>query len=253
MTRQRLAALAIGGALLIVALIGWVSYQNSAAFMEITRQIAHTQQTLTALDVFLSQLLEVESAGRGDTTAGGEHAREAYRGALAGADHALERLRHLMAGKANQQQRIGMLKSLLDEKVVLLQHSIEIQGVEGFHPELHTALGDRGQELLDQIHWLVETMKAETWAFLLQRHQLEKARWRMTSVIIPLGAGLIAVLLLLVLYLFRRDIAEHSRPQAEWRQARDAAEVTGHQQTEMPAKAPPSEPSHPCRRRSTAW
>jgi CheY-like chemotaxis protein/CHASE3 domain sensor protein len=239
MTRQRLAALAIGGALLIVALVGWASYQNNAAFMEITRQIAHTRQTLTALDVFLSQLLEAESAGRSDVAAGGEHAREAYRAALAGADHALERLRHLMADNANQQQRIGMLKSLLDEKVVLLQHSIEIQGTEGFHPELHTALGDRGQELLDQIHWLIETMKAEAWAFLLQRHQLEKTRWRMTSIVTPLGVGLSAVLLFLVLYLFRRDIAEHSRLRAEWRQAREAAEVTGRQRAEMPAKDTP--------------
>jgi CHASE3 domain sensor protein len=239
MTRPRLAAMGIGGALLLVALIGWVSHQNAAAFMEMTRQVAHTQQTLTALEALLSHLLEAESAGRSHVTTGGEQAREAYRAALAGADHSLERLRHLMGGSANQQQRIGMLKSLLDEKLVLLQHLIEIQGVEGFHPELHSVLGDRGQEQLNQIHWLVETMKAETWAFLLQRHQLEKSYWRMTSVITPLGVGLSAVLLFLALYLFRREIAERSRLQAEWRQARDAAEVTGRQRAEMPAKDSP--------------
>jgi CheY-like chemotaxis protein/HPt (histidine-containing phosphotransfer) domain-containing protein len=245
MTRQRLAALALGGVLLIVALIGWVSYQNTAAFMEITRRIALTQRTLTALDVFLSQLIETESAGRSGVPAGGEQGREASRAALAGADHTLERLRHLVADNANQQQRIGMLKSLLDERAVLLQHSIEIQGVEGFHPELHTVLGDRGQELLNQIHWLVETMKAEAWAFLPQPHQLGKTHWRMTS-IIPLGVGLSAVLLFLALYLFRREIAEHSRFQAEWRRAMDAAEVTGRRRAEMPARdTPASEPSPP--------
>ena len=239
MTRPRLAAMGIGGALLLVALIGWVSHRNTAAFMEMTRQVALTRQTLTALEVLLSQLLEAESAGRSHVTAGEAQAREAYRAALAAADQSLERLRHLMADSANQQQRIGMLKSLLDEKLVLLQHLIEIQGVEGFHPELHTVLGDRGQELLNQIHWLVETMKAEAWAFLLQRHQLEKAHWRMTSVITPLGVGLSAVLLFLALYLFRREIAERSRLQAEWCQARDAAQVTGRQRAEVPVKDTP--------------
>lgn len=239
MTRPRLAAMGIVGALLIVALIGWVSYQNAVTFMEITRQVALTQQTLTALEVLLSQLIEAESPGRSTGTAGEDQAQEAYRAALAGADHTLERLRHLMADSANQQQRIGMLRSLLDEKLVLLQHLVEIQGVEGFHPELHTALGDRGQELLNQIHWLVETMKAEAWAFLLQRHQLEKSRWRVTSVIAPLGVGLCAVLLFLALYLFRREIAAPSRLQAEWRHARDDAEVTVRQHMEMPAKDTP--------------
>jgi CheY-like chemotaxis protein/CHASE3 domain sensor protein/HPt (histidine-containing phosphotransfer) domain-containing protein len=230
----------IGGVLLVVAVIGWVSYQNTSTLMETASRIALTQQTLTALEVFLSQLTEAESSAQGEVIASGGRARESYRAALEGADRTLERLRHLVLDNANQQQRIGMLKSLLDEKAVLLQHAIEIQAAEGFHPELHTALGDRGQELLGQIRWLVETMKAEAWASLIRRNQLEKARWRMTSVIIPLGVGLSAVLLFLVLYLFRREIAEHSHLQAEWRQFKDAAEVAGHQQTEMPeARAPP--------------
>lgn len=229
----------IGGVLLIVAVIGWVSYQNTSTLMETARRIALTQQTLTALEVFLSQLTEAESSAQGEVIASGGRAKESYRAALEGADRTLERLRHLVLDNANQQQRIGMLKSLLDEKAVLLQHAIEIQAAEGFHPELHTALGDRGQELLGQIRWLVETMKAEAWASLIRRNQLEKARWRMTSAIIPLGVGLSAVLLFPVLYLFRREIAEHSHLQAEWRQVKDAAEVAGHQQTEMPeARAP---------------
>jgi CHASE3 domain sensor protein len=225
MTRQRLAAIATGGALLIMAAIGWVSYRHNFALVETARRIAQTHQTLTALEVLLAKLADAESARQGHVIAGGMRHLEAYHAALGEIDRTLQHLRRLTADNPNQQQRIGMLRAMLDEKVALLQHSIDIQEAEGFHPERQIVLTDRGQALLDQVRWIVETMKGEEQTLLAHRGQTEIARWRLTSIGMPLGFGLAAALLLLVLYLFRREVAERSYLEAELQHARNAAEA----------------------------
>jgi CHASE3 domain sensor protein len=213
MTRQRLAAGGFGAALIIVAIIGWVSYRNTSALIETTRGVTHTHQALTELEAMLANITDAEAARRGYVITNETRYLEPYYAAVAEVDPTLERLRHLTADNLNQQQRISILKSLLDEKVAQFQHSIDLQQAGGLHPEVQIALTDKGKELMDRIRWVIETMKAEERTLLVQRDELLKACMRVIYMTIPLGIGLSFALLSLALYFFSGALFSPSRDQ----------------------------------------
>jgi CheY-like chemotaxis protein/CHASE3 domain sensor protein len=221
---QRVAAGGCGAALMIIVSMGWVSYRNTSALIEAARRVAHMHQALTELEAMLSTITEAETSRQGYVIAGEARHLEPYHAAVAEVDGTLERLRHLTADNPNQQQRISTLKSLLDEKVAQWQHSIDLQQAEGLHPEAQIALTDEGKALMDQLRWVIETMKAEEGAWLIQRNEQAQARARGTYVTILLGIGLSFVMLSLALYLFMREIAERARVEAELRATKDAVE-----------------------------
>lgn len=204
MSGQKVAIAGFGTALMVITAMGWLSYRHTSALIATERRVAHAHRVQTELEAMLTAVAEAEAAQRGYVVAGEARHLEPYRAAVGEVDRTLDRLRRLTADNPNQQQRISMLKSLLDEKVAQWQHSIDFQQVEGFHPGVQIALADRGKELMDQIRWLVETMKAEERASLAQWDELSKARARVTYVSIPLGIGLGCMLLSLVLYRFMR-------------------------------------------------
>jgi methyl-accepting chemotaxis protein len=196
--------------LLIVATIVWVSYRNFAALIETAHQMAHTYEVLAELQAILSDIAGLETIRYAYVIANEERYLEPFATASVAIDQRLERLRELTADNPNQQQRISLLKGLLDEKIAQTQHSIDVQRVEGFQPEAQTAVIDAGQALMDRIRWVIETMKGEERALLLRQDESLTSRAGITYAAFLLGIGVGVVFLSLLVYLFRRQIADHN-------------------------------------------
>jgi CHASE3 domain sensor protein len=228
MTRQLAVKVGCGAALLMVGAIGWVSYGNTAASIESARRVAHTHEVLAVLESVLSDIIAAETEGRSYVMVSEKHHSEPLSTAVAAIDQTLERLRQLTSDNPNQQQRISLLKALIDEKIVQLRHSIDLQREEGFQPEAQTALSDLDQTLMNRIRWMIETMKGEERGLLLRREEVLKSRARMTYGTILLGTGVCFMLLLLVAYLLMREMAERTRLEHELRKAKEAAEAGIH-------------------------
>jgi CHASE3 domain sensor protein len=225
MTRCRTAAVGCGAALLMVAAIGWVSYRSTAASIEMARWVGRTHEVMAELEALLLAITGAATASLSYVVAGEEGQLGPFSSAVIEIDHTLERLRHLTSNNPNQQQRISLLKPLIDQKIAQLQHSIDLQRAEGFQPDVQGALTDQGRELMDRIRWMIETMRAEERALLASRDELSKSHARITSVTVPLGVGLSVVLLSLLAYLYMREVAERRRVEDELRKAKETAEV----------------------------
>jgi CHASE3 domain sensor protein len=228
MTRRLAVGVGYGAALLMVGAIGWVSYRNTATSMESARWVAHTHEVLAVLEAILSDIVAAETEGRAYVMVSEKHHSEPLSTAVAAIDQTLERLRQLTSDNPNQQQRISLLKALIDEKIVQLRHSIDLQREEGFQPEAQTALSDLDQTLMNRIRWMIETMKGEERGLLLRRDELLKSQARMTYGTILLGTGVCFMLLSLVAYLFLREMAERARLEHELRKAKEGAEAGIH-------------------------
>ena len=123
MTRQKTARVGFSAALLIIAAIGWVAYRNTAVSIETARQVAHTYELLAELQAVLSDVAALETARYAYVIANEERHLAPFSTATAAIDQGLERLRRLTSDNPNQQQRISILKGLIDEKIAQLRHS----------------------------------------------------------------------------------------------------------------------------------
>jgi CHASE3 domain sensor protein len=227
MTWRRGVAVGFGVALLLVAAIGWVLSRNTAAAIEAARAVAHTHEGLAELAALLAEIAVAEMVPHTSAIVSEGPPLELFSMAVETIDQRLERLRQLTADNPNQQQRISLLKGLIDEKIAQLQHLIDVHRGEGFQPEAQLALISLGKTLMDRIRWVIETMKGEERALLLRRSEVLQSRIRLTYASIALGIGLCLVLLALMGYLLMREAAERTRVENELRKAKEGPkEVT---------------------------
>jgi CHASE3 domain sensor protein len=225
MIRLMTAVVGWGAALLMITGIGWVSYQSTAPSIEAVRWVGRSHEVMAGLEAVLLAITHAETASQGYVIASEERHLEPFASAIIEIGHGLERLRHLTADNPNQQQRISLLKPLIDQKIAQIQHSIDLQRAEGFQPDVQITLTDQGKKLMNQVRWIIETMKAEERTLLAYRDELSKSHARITSVTIPLGVGLSVGLLFLVVYLYMREVATRTRLEDELRKAKETAEV----------------------------
>jgi CHASE3 domain sensor protein len=224
MTRRRGVAVGFGVALLLVAGIGWVLSRNTAAVVEAARAVAHTHEGLAELAALLSEIAAAETVPYTAAIVSEGRLLELFSVAVETIDQGLERIRQLTADNPNQQQRISLLKGLIDEKIAQLQHLIDVHRGEGFQPEAQLALTNLGKTLMERIRWVIETMKGEERAMLLRRSEVLQSRIRLTYASIALGIGLCLVLLASMGYLFMREAAERTRVENELRMAKEGPE-----------------------------
>lgn len=218
---RRGAAVGFGMALLVLVAIGWVLYRNTADAIAAAGAVAHTHEGLAELTALLSEVAAAEMIPQAYVIANEQLPPEPLSRAEGAIDHRLERLRKLTADNANQQQRISLLKGLIDEKIAQLQHLIDLQRGEGFPPEAQLALTTLGKTLMDRIRWVIETMKGEEQALLLRRSAMLRWRTRLTYATIALSLGLWVGLLALMGYLLMRQAAERTRVENALRQVKE--------------------------------
>ncbi len=221
MAWRRGTAVGVGMALLVMVAIGWFLYHNTADAIAAAGAVAHTHEGLAALTALLSEVAAAEMISHTYVIASENLPLEPLSRGVEAIDQGLERLRQLTADNANQQQRISLLKGVIDEKIAQLQHLIDIQRGEGFSPEAHLALTSLGKTLMDRIRWVIETMKGEEQALLLRQNEMLRSRTRLTYATIALSLGMWVVLLALMGYLLMRQAAERARVESALRHVKE--------------------------------
>ncbi len=91
-----------GLAILLVIIIGVISYRNATRFVETTGQVAHTHEIHAQLEEVLSQLKDIEDGARGYVITGDQDYLEPYHAARAVVDESIRKLRQLTADDPSQ-------------------------------------------------------------------------------------------------------------------------------------------------------
>src|ERR1051325_6690278 len=140
-----------GIVLLVLILVGWISYRSTQDLIESGRWVSHTHQVLTGLNEVSAILTEAETGQRGYIITGEDRYLETYRGARQASDRKLAELRKLTSDNPIQQQRVGALESLVAAKFELLQETLELRRTKGIAAAAELILTGRGKNAMDAV------------------------------------------------------------------------------------------------------
>lgn len=196
-----------GLALIILIIIGVVSYRSTTGLIETSDKVAHTHKVLENLELVLSLLKDVETGQRGYTVTGEEPFLEPYQAAIGEIDREVKELRELTADNAGQQRRIDTLEPLIAERLAFSKEVIEQRRNKGFEAARQLTAGGTGKQKMDAIRQVVTSMENEENALLQQRSEAAAASARNTVLTIVVGILASFAILGLVGFLITRNIS----------------------------------------------
>jgi PAS domain S-box-containing protein len=152
---QGIELLSLIFALLVVSLIGGLSYRAWVAFSRGSEQLANIREVVKSTNALLSSLKDAETGQRGFLLTGEERYLDPYRQALTDIPASLKALVDATAiGSAGQAARVQALTPLIQDKLDELKQTIDLRRSQGPGAAVSMVLTDRGKDLMDQIRAL---------------------------------------------------------------------------------------------------
>jgi methyl-accepting chemotaxis protein len=219
---KKLAA-AFGVALLMLLIVGGVSYRNLTQLIENASWVAHTYQVMENLEGIISLLKDTETGQRGFVLTREDRYLEPYNAALLKLPQRLKEVRQLTANNSNQQRRLDLMDPImaarneeLKETIDLRKkderkESIDLQNARGLEAALKVVLTDRGKKYMDQLRQVISEMEAEERQLLEKRTREEEDSVRNTKLTIVVGTLLSFALLLVIGLILTRGITRPLR------------------------------------------
>ncbi|WP_020473594.1 response regulator [Zavarzinella formosa] len=196
---------------------GFVSYFNTRTLSQGARQVAHTQEVLSALDDVLSLAKDSETGQRGFLITGDDRYLAPYSTALTRIDERVGEVERLTDDNPAQQARIPVLRARINVKLRELEETITLRRATGFEAAKAVVVSDRGKNAMDEIRTQVMAMQQEEKTLLARRLDELDAAFRAAVTGGILTGVLGAVLATVVAYLMRR--AAISRWRQDWLQS----------------------------------
>jgi methyl-accepting chemotaxis protein len=194
--------------LLVLLIVGAISYQSIVKLMTAAEWRAHTFQVLIKNDELLSSLKDAETGQRGYLITGEERYLDPYRAALSRIDNNFQELKKLTTDDQTL-QTLEIIRPLISEKLNELNDTIELRRAKGFEAAQKEVLSDRGKKAMDEIRARMQAIEDRENALLQQRDVEMQANAESTYRTIILGMLSACVLVVLAGLLLTRHI---SRP-----------------------------------------
>ncbi|MCL5267336.1 MAG: CHASE3 domain-containing protein, partial [Bacteroidetes bacterium] len=196
-----------GLALIILVVIGVVSYRSTTELINAAQLKTHTYKVLQDLEGALSTLENAETGQRGYIITGDESYLGPYNAAIVTIDPEIKEIRELTSDNQNQQQRLDTLVPLIKSKIDELKLTIELRKKKGFQAAMREVLSDKGKQMMDDIRKVVAQMENEENGLLKERDALVSVDAQRTISTILYGIPFAFVLLALVGFFTTRNIA----------------------------------------------
>jgi PAS domain S-box-containing protein len=204
---ERKTAAGLGLAAVCLLGISVLAYQSGHRFVENSGWVTHTHEVLDELDQTLSVVADAETSMRGYVVTGQESYLEPYRQATPRVDSHLARLSQLTGDNREQQIRLSTLHNQVMQTLQLLKEGVTLRQRKGFQDARELMLTGRAKSAMDGIRQTISSMKDEEDRLLRLRETILARSTRRAT------AGFLAVILSqfillgLIYYLIRRDIA----------------------------------------------
>ena len=193
-------------ALLALLVIGATSYRSVNRLLETSEAVTYTHQVLNKIDDLLTELINIETSGRGYVITSDESflaPYEAGRAAISGEIDAVRKLIVLdsMHDLLTQMEPLIQKRLAHAESVVALERSGNHEGA------VQKIQSGEGQQVMQQIRQLADRMTATQSALLKTRTDESDASARATILTIIVGIAAAAVLLIIAAFLIIRSIS----------------------------------------------
>ncbi|KAA5611523.1 response regulator [Rhodovastum atsumiense] len=189
--------MALAGTLLLVAMVGLLTWFQFTSAQEARRQVRHSHEVITGIDQLGIALRDAETGQRGFLLTGEEDDLALYRAALGRITLLQGELHRLTADNATRQERLRSLALVIQKKLETLGETIHLRREAGAAAAPAVLRADHDAQLMDQIRLSLETMQAEEERLLAQR-QATAAGAEMQARQLALGGSVLAIGLLVL-------------------------------------------------------
>jgi len=177
----------------VMGLVATVAYLNINRLVENDTWVKHTFEVRATLAGILTELIDAETGTRGFIITGDESFLEIQQSAVKRVPASLDNVRKLTADNANQQHRIDMLQSLVDQKLRQQKERIDVRRGAGFEAAAKLVAAGAAKQVMDEIRGVLADADREEANLLRIRSEEAKtsANW---TISIILWGGLLGTL-----------------------------------------------------------
>lgn len=207
----------LGSAVLILVVLGAISYRAMVVASESTRWVRHTHEVLENLQDLRFAIESIESSYRGFALTGKESYLASYRADILSVRHDEAAIRDLTVDNPAQQRRLPALRSLVTQKIQFAEMIIALRRDKGFAAASESVGQDEGLHLMNEILDLTTVMGAEERDLLLSRTVLSQASAAKARLVVRIGWLLAIGFLIAASGVVYRDFAELTRAEEKLR------------------------------------
>src|SRR5580658_2949896 len=179
--------LTFGAAVLMLLIVGTISYRGMAVSDESDRSVRHTHEVIENLQDLAAAMETVESSYRGFVITGDENSLQAYRAAIARSEQAETNVRNLTVDNPVQQRSIPSLVNLADRKVQYAENVIRMRRTKGMDAAANFVRESGGRGIMKKIQELIRTMQDEELRLLVIRNADASRRSRQIKSVLIIG------------------------------------------------------------------
>jgi signal transduction histidine kinase len=185
-----------GITLLLMGLVTFASIKNTDEIKQGANKVQNTYQTLNTLTDFYASMTTAESARRGYIFLGNQHDLERYQNEVKNMEAEMRLLQHQLHPSLSQKRKFANLNLLLNQRLALLQQSIDLYQKDKSAVKTQTDITDRSIQLREQILLAIADIKAQEQRYLqTSLKQSEKSIYfRLTLEFIGIILSLLVIL-----------------------------------------------------------
>lgn len=196
-------------ALLILLVLGVVSYHSTGQLTDTAHRVALSHQVLEELSGVTQAIADAETGQRGYIITGVDSYLEPYDAGLAVLDQHLARLRELTANNPEHQRRLKDLEPSLRARMAALARGVELRRSGDVEGARQFIASGAGKKEMDVVRSSIADFRGSEMTMLKERSDLAEAAAARTRWTIIVGTVMAFALLAVVGYLITRSI---SRP-----------------------------------------
>ena len=227
MTRpRRVAALGLALALALLLIVALVTLLALRWTLEAGDASRHALEAIAQAETLQSRVTDLETGQRGFVLTDDPAYLGPYREAEKRLPKDFARLRRLTSDNPRQRARLDELVPLLEKKRKELDATLELRRSQGLAAALALIETDVGKRTMDRIRALIWELKREERALLDARLATRGLERRRTALLVILGSGIAAVLVLAAVLALLRQMAERVRAERATRESEQRLVVT---------------------------
>jgi methyl-accepting chemotaxis protein len=155
--------------LVLLMVIGTVSYLSIGKLTRTNQWITHTHDVLERIDRVLSLLKDAETGQRGYLITGDEAFLEPYHASTGELPEVVKELRKLTADNPNQQKRLDAAEPLIAAKLAELKQTIDLRRKGDSDEAVRVVRGGEGKRFMDDLRRVLDDMGNEERGLRKQR------------------------------------------------------------------------------------
>jgi len=204
---KRKVQLAFGSAIVILLVVGAVSYRGIFLSRESDRWVRHSHEVLENLQNLVTDMERIESSDRGFALTGEMVYLESYRASVLSAGQDAAAVRTLTKDNPKQQLQLPALEDLMAQKIRLGGVAILLRQTKGVEAAAEAIGSGRGQLIMADYLGIVSKIQDEELRLLLLRNVESNRRRAQTKTILLFGTVLGVLIAVGAGWMVSRDIA----------------------------------------------